>query len=1811
MIQLIKQILKSFKKSIMLLFGLIFIAFAIVFSSISSLYLSSNIENSYTTLNNDGNASDAILDTSDSNLQNDNFNDLLYDFDLLEKGLKESDFKQPINGDNNNPIYFNSFDDYVNQTSSFLYQPAQLAQSVFHYVQGKANYLFDYYIKGSNNTPSNNPYFTGNDINNSNKLWEKRAKGIIKSYGDVEIPATADKWRASGAELIDANNDPKNIDYAIDPLTGLTKKPNANGLIDSFGYFDNGLFLDSMKLRIGNFLYPQDDNVMELKDLDSTSIVANKNYQFTITKDQKDIPTPLFLATFDTKIRPDLAFDLTQYGDQTTTIAKILEMINNGIDAFNIISSIAIGEMEPIPLGNIDWDLANISPLYDYIKILHNPLYITDAKMSSFGESGEAQSSLITFDKNSYVFNIHIDENKLTQLQKETLDYWKAKDKNEYNNLTRFLYPVKSIDIKNELLNRVSEPLKEQVNKLNMDNLKDLQTKVVISDNPDNSISGSDIILSWMKRQASEEQKKFVNTLRDYEKEYISYKLSQINGIEFNNQKSLTITDSKSSNKFLVSQKDKLIKNEFENTDVNNLLINKGINLQSSKNVIDATKNIFKTTYIKQNEVPVNSIGWSPNANGNYFINYVEIINKSSFRGMDQQSLKFISDLSTEILNDYKSLGSINLNSYFKLMSIVNPSLSANNNGLVTYDNQSLAIDIHPKFGTSTFMNFGELNYSTPYANAAIVTDKWLEVNNKQIIPINEWQKAISLNTKDFNDWVTQLPDKFKFSINSKTFVILGYGQSPENAFPILSVSSPIPNFKNESLIFVNKQGYETILATSPSIYQDDYFSIKFNNKQLLNDQNINIINKELDGLVKKGIYSVNDINGNKNLLTLRFYYPKMINNFVKIFSFVLMILLILIGIYLSYVMVKIYVNNNQVSLAIIRANGMPKWKIVLSLSCIGLFVAIISGLIGYLVAFFLQPVFLSVLSNYWFIPIVQHNFSGLGLIGGGALIYLFFVIFITISVSLLFKQTINNLISKNTDIRINKLLHIIKSSRIKMPVTTKFTLSLILNKIGKFSLYIILCSLTVSIIAVGVTTPIKFDSSKQNTLDNRAYSYSFDLETPSSQSGLYKIQDYKELGTVDESIGIPSIFNSHNVSWNQLWDTPYKTLWDTLPNGTNNENNRDLFALRDLNGNIKTYGPKNEKRYFSNIVIPSYMAASKLVLNDINFFRNAVFTKWLLDFDITLVTLSINVWDYVRTNLSQELISRIDTISNQFVNEFMSYPEIAKANQIGAGSESNPKPFLVKDESGTYRIQSENVIGDLDVTNIEKVRLNNAFLKFIGMIYGQDELSEKDTKISYGIIPKNDEMETYTYIDGILNMPKHNIPPIYNDGKSELIDVNQKIVGINSNSNYVRLQNDKEQNLNDKLKTKVGNYYPLIINNGAMLQYNLKIGDIINVVPQNVYDRYTLKMENKENNTPYQFKVVDISNDSFGISLYTSQSFANEILGMNFDQGATIVENMIRDNYSYDLNSKPDTSKWKLSVIGDPNKIENSTKYPLQITPYSVLKDYVPFNGIYSKEQDPLFLNSITMMSKSGLWANFSSFNSDAFLEIAEQTPTFIVLNAIVPTKKDDVISLINYINENEKASISLEGEVRANLIDYLVSKYTSNDKAFWIYLDSIFGATSIKISVNTFDYFSTTFETFGTLFNTFITISNLLIVLTVPIAIIVITIICSVMLNEFRKMFLCLKTLGYSDKQSIMRVLITFVPVLIISLLIGLLILYIALFAIQASAFNLSTIFLSSSINWLPFLYGSIAIIAILLINIIYVVIFMKKQNLRTAIS
>lgn len=1230
------------------------------------------------------------------------------------------------------------------------------------------------------------------------------------------------------------------------------------------------------------------------------------------------------------------------------------------------------------------------------------------------------------------------------------------------------------------------------------------------------------LFLENRKKQLSKEFKLFV----DNNKDAFIQRFLENSKYQIDNNSSFNFYDRESKKNYLISKK--------EDNFINKIVLNNGQSLSNS------------AEYRK----------WHTLIYGN-LLSKISFDNKESATNGIKSIVDFLGKaipswgITIELDNDLKKLSGSIVNK----ISINSNDISINwmlkkffsyysEPNFVIDDNKNVSIDINFQGNSSLFSNRGQSTLPIRDNYRVITSQKFIDSTNKILLPIksddtNNWDYAQTLSLIDFNNWLNNLDNKYVIEIGIEKFIITGTGLSPEMAYPIVSLDSPIPNPSDDILIYANESTYNSIWTNSGKPFKNEYFSVIHNSQNLFQlDSFIKELNSKLKPIMNDSTFDVvkrlDEITLSPNILSIRYSFPTILSNAFFIASIIFVLILSLLAIYLFFIVLKKYININKVQLAIIKANGLSTFKMSICFSIIALIIAIFSATIGYVASYFLQSIIFSIFSPYIFIPPLFNSFNFFSLFGGIILIFAIATLFVFIILHFLFKKPLNLIMSENIEIKQNRFLKILKYQTLKISSNNKFKLALTMSNIPRTSFYIFGCLSGISLITISLTLTNKFYTSKYLTDLNKDYIFNIDLVTPTDQSGLHKTQDYSDMGLTNTSIGITSLYDT--------LDLPYTT------------NQLQVYEITklDAQNNILEKKPKLDSKgqpiYFANIALPS-VEVYNLIQTHPDAMRNAVMVKWLLDFTVPIV--NINIWDEIRVFLPIEVISKIDTKDKAFKQKLIETPGIGE---------------LFKQKFAKQDLTTKEYF--LDATKIlSGKKLNQAFLDFIGLVYGDKNLSNSDAKISWSITPVDPTYnEAYTYVDAEIYTKKRN-------GTT-------KIYGINPYSNYINLKNNNEEFIGHKLDS---NDNSIIINNGAALKYNLKIGDMIKIKVKNSYFRYTTKMMGLDNFIPteFNFKIVDINSTSFGEEFFINQRKANEITYL--DKGTFVA---------------------KIETNPNPNPILPNDFQTL-IKPYTNEIDYIPYNGFLCNTNDPIYLSKTlsfySLVNLYGKIGKMSLKDVDTSYLISTVSPNFIAEAFL--TKSDFII-------DQYKMHIKPDPNTSRDTFKADFLKEFNDYELLINYMNNYFSEDVMLLSLNNISNYNSSQIIYTTLINTLDIVQVIIMSLLIPIVILIIFIMSSVMLNEIRGMIAIMKTLGYSDKQNIANILFTFLPIFIIAVLLSLAVLAIFLLVFQNIIYQFLSIYISASIHFLQFLYAVLAIFAILVINILFTIYTYKNTKLNIAI-
>lgn len=1043
---------------------------------------------------------------------------------------------------------------------------------------------------------------------------------------------------------------------------------------------------------------------------------------------------------------------------------------------------------------------------------------------------------------------------------------------------------------------------------------------------------------------------------------------------------------------------------------------------------------------------------------------------------------------------------------------------------------------------------------------SSVVPTYVLKQQNKQVLPLEKFNEFKLYNEKEeykskdfFDKWFNTIDSKYKIKVDAQDYLIIGAGISPDFMYPIFSFEKLLPNITKESLLYVNKEGYQRTYDSARSSPIEDFIIAKYiQNNNISLDQMITKINDISKKYMSWGgvnaAYLNNDTSCQLSPSSARILFLPQLLNAQKTISTFLSLFIFLLTILISILFTKKFISDNQFSIAILRANGIRKRIVSWSTTIFSLFPSIIGGFFGYLLGFLLQTPLLSIYNFYWVIPTSLSVFNPFMLF----LLIFFPLILISIvsvtSTYLCLKKNVNSLMNESSKFKVSHLSKIMSKSFSRLSIITRFRASLAFSSSSKILALLTVFTLMSTISMFAVTTLNSFEESKSLTFSNKKYNYSFDLITPTTQGGQYFRSTFDDLGKI--------IYNDKkeilNFNLSQT-DSAYKK---------NKFNNNPLEE-------------------YSNIHLPSLNDVTWMK-NDFSYLSNKVQMKPFLDVVIAGTT---NPWD-ITTNLmpsNQVNLSNIKTkifwesilsSSEKMIEEDRKYfvPPSGKGDITNAIFNSD---FLNKTYSEILISQNfliktidQNVIneytpfynGDYYIVDISQIgglfSLKPKYVLFLTFLLSKYNISNNLYKVGYNLIPMDKEDETYTYIEGIFKTNNQNN------------NLNIKIKGIKPTSKHVALVNSNNVNLNSLLELEnfdvnkdIHDYYlnnsslilqsdqKIIINESAAFQYKLKIGDTISIEPINEATR--IFYDKNKNNQNYKFEIVGINSTKQFPEFYINQKVANKILHLD-------NENIINTSF---YNGK-------------------------QIN---------PFNGFFTTSDSPkIVTNSITLYSQSGLAPSTDKFNWSPFYD-----------KLITSTLKDK-----KYIKTKEILATALNYKSIQEMDDNILNQNLSNEMLF-NNLVSAYGESPLLttiLSAESNGSYAKLFDNIATFSNTLLTMIIAIIIIISMLAVISISID---LVNNAIPLNAMLKSIGFSDSSNIFGFLSIFFPTIILSISFSIPLTILFLSGFQSIIYSFSNILLSTFFPAWTFLIPTLGLIVLLGFTILIALIKIKRVSISNAIS
>lgn len=1066
----------------------------------------------------------------------------------------------------------------------------------------------------------------------------------------------------------------------------------------------------------------------------------------------------------------------------------------------------------------------------------------------------------------------------------------------------------------------------------------------------------------------------------------------------------------------------------------------------------------------------------------------------------------------------------------------------------------------------------------------------------------------------DFLTWFNNLDSKYKISINSLDYLITGIGDQPNLLYPVQSSSQLLVDSKSSGVAYVNSQGF--MRATESTTYSPIvYYSVRyppstdlFKQSKMFND----LVNYTTTTYGQNTAYKLSDSSQPNRLLYLWANSLNNIQYIVTTIGGVIGGIIIALALIFISLLIRSIIKINKITFGIGLANGVMKRKLAFSFFPFALVPSIIFGTGAFFLSYFLVQPTLDSIKDYWTLNINSpflYWWIWLGIIAG-AFLLLYGMIITIIYITL--RSKTQDILNSSGTFRLNPLIIYTKKLTNKMSPLWSFRTTFMMSNVTRFIILLFSVIYIISLSSIIVGSRNLFQTALEANSTSKNYIASYDLYTPTINSGYYSDIEYDMLGTSQKGM-----FNAYDTT-------------------TNNYNSPAVAQSNFYSG--ETYSNALLYPYANNLWFTSLFMQNSDLANEINwnfkFMDNRLFSKLLLDVNINALGAILNPWDFAKKVIPESIQNLTEQNDQSLVQTNFDFylwlqaqnnESILNNNTQGITYKTflpnvNGQPFTLdnSDISSDYEtatnknqwifIKKESVKTgqqvwalneDLAVNGAPSYTLkpqtaqlftqlltnnnNPLFQHWYKNIYDKNPNKGKEDqtipdynyKLASSAVPIGSNEETYTYLtSNILALNDNNIN-----------ELNVKIIGVKDHSESVVLFDKNNNNLLSKLRNYevkpyeiiyddvpyTLNVYPIVINNVVEKKYKFKLNDILLTSTSNTFDRFNKINIGENSNELSLFQIVGITETNYNEQYYTLQKYANNILG--FED----FSNVDRTVWSDRLNPS---------------------------------KGYVPFNGVFSKDPELKFIKNYGgFYSPSGLSTILGDFGATG----EDKGPIYQLFNHNA-SEMDNLMNsnlLVDRTNGNKITKISLTRSQTFTFIQTVPVNTLAVDTIIKRITD-LFGSSSpLVVSLTNVDYGVATSQVAGTFDKLLNSIETIIMVVMLPTLLIIIGLLAVIIVFESKRLIALLKILGYSNIRNLFSFLFVYIAVLVLGTIIAIPVTIAINQLISTIVFTAFNIITSISIPYLVFIIGFFGIGFIFAMLFTFIYVKMKKINLNQEIS
>ena len=290
------------------------------------------------------------------------------------------------------------------------------------------------------------------------------------------------------------------------------------------------------------------------------------------------------------------------------------------------------------------------------------------------------------------------------------------------------------------------------------------------------------------------------------------------------------------------------------------------------------------------------------------------------------------------------------------------------------------------------------------------------------------------------------------FEINGIVYTVVGLAYAPDYIYPIISLKSPLYDYKTQSVAYLNEEGFKNIKGDKVSFFigrfidgmpSDDVL------KEMKNNESFKSIT------IGSEIITISAVD-------LEIKADKVISNIFV--SFLLLITAIII-----VLIVRKRINGERKQIGVLKALGYSPFKIANSYLVYPIIISISGSIIGTILGYFLYPYLLNFYRGYFNIPFVTEPLNMYYVIMVVVIPLVALVLLTYLSCIQLINKKPLDLLTEGNHLKVNGFSRLINKSLKPLPFKSRFKYSLAFRSIGK------LFAVAIAVFSVGLLITFSF----------------------------------------------------------------------------------------------------------------------------------------------------------------------------------------------------------------------------------------------------------------------------------------------------------------------------------------------------------------------------------------------------------------------------------------------------------------------------------------------------------------------------------------------------------------------------------------------------------------------------------------------------------------------------------------------------------------------------------------------------------------